>query len=41
MIQRYAKNAYLCGKKSHDKKDVQKMLKEDFQTVIENQTALH
>ena len=40
LIQRYAKNAYLCGIKSHDKKYIQKMLKEDFQRVIDKKEVL-
>lgn len=34
-VDRYAKKAYLCGRKNHQKQEVQKKLLMDFNTVIE------
>ncbi len=34
IICKYANKAYICGKNNHQKKDVQKMLFDDFNKVI-------
>ena len=36
LIKKYAKMAYDCGKKCHDRVSIQKMLLNDFENVIEN-----
>ena len=40
LIQKYSRNAYECGIRCHDKKTVQKMLFEDFQSVIEESRGI-
>lgn len=34
LVYQYAKKAYICGKKNHQRQDVQRMLEEDFHKVI-------
>ena len=35
IVCKYAKRAYECGKKNHQRRDIQKMLRDDFTMVIE------
>lgn len=34
VMQEYAKKGYACGKKYHNRNEMQRMLMEDFETVI-------